>query len=144
MKVDASRLPRADNLVYLGAKPYSTLPAYLAGFDLCLMPFALNAASKYINPTKTLEYLASGKPVVSTPVRDVERNFSDVVHIAAAADFPARVREVLSGRRLDPARGLGLARQNSWDRPFRRWSGSSGKPCGSARGAGLHGSFVGR
>lgn len=115
VKVDASRLPRADNLVYLGARPYSTLPAYLAGFDVCLMPFALNAASKYINPTKTLEYLASGKPVVSTPVRDVERNFSEVVHIASAPEFSARVREVLSGGRLDPARGLDLARHSSWD-----------------------------
>ena len=116
VKVDPASLPRGANIHYLGPRPYEQLPAYLAGFDVCLMPFAMNEASRYINPTKTLEYLATGKPVVSTPVRDVVRKFSDAVHIAPAEDFAARVEDVLAGRVLGAERGLALARNSSWDK----------------------------
>jgi glycosyltransferase involved in cell wall biosynthesis len=80
------------------------------------MPFALNEATEFINPTKTLEYLATGKPVVSTPVRDVVRGFGNVVHVAPREDFVRRVRQVLAGERLDPRRGLRAARRASWER----------------------------
>ena len=115
VKVDPAALPRPANAFYLGARGYETLPSYLAGFDVCLMPFALNAATRFINPTKTLEYLATGLPVVSTPVRDVVHNFGDVVHIAARGDFSACVRRVLAGERFDAERGLATARATSWD-----------------------------
>ena len=116
VKVDPSILPQERNIVYLGPRDYSSLPEYLAGMDACLMPFAMNEASYYINPTKTLEYLASGKPVVSTPVRDVVRQFRDVVHVTEAKRFPAEVRRVLSGERSDPAAGIERARHASWDK----------------------------
>ena len=89
-KIDERSLPRAENIVYLGARPYAELPSILAGFDVALMPFALNEHTEMISPTKTLEYLAAGKPVVSTRVPDVVADHADVVAIADdAAQFTA-------------------------------------------------------
>src|SRR5205814_4717049 len=65
-KIDPAILPRAANIHYLGPKPYAVLPEYVAGWDVALMPFARNEATRFISPTKTPEYLAAGKPVVST------------------------------------------------------------------------------
>ena len=73
-KIAPEDLPKAPNLHWLGQKSYDELPAYLSGWDVALMPFALNEATRFISPTKTPEYLAAGRPVVSTPVRDVERH----------------------------------------------------------------------
>jgi glycosyltransferase involved in cell wall biosynthesis/beta-glucosidase/6-phospho-beta-glucosidase/beta-galactosidase len=89
-KMDPGSLPQAPNLHYLGARSYHELPAVMADFDVALMPFALNEATRSISPTKTLEYLAAGLPVVSTPVPDVVADFSGLVHIAGTAwDFAA-------------------------------------------------------
>ena len=74
-KVRREDLPSLPNIHWLGQRSYSQLPAIVKGFDVCLMPFALNAATQYINPTKTLEYLAAGKQVVSTAVPDVGYGF---------------------------------------------------------------------
>ncbi|TXD43942.1 glycosyltransferase family 1 protein [Xanthomonas campestris] len=84
VKIDPAELPRASNIHYLGGKTYDELPGYLSGWDVALMPFALNASTRYISPTKTPEYLAGGCPVVSTPIHDVVRTYgdTDVVHIA--------------------------------------------------------------
>jgi len=81
-KVDPEQLPRLPNIHWLGQRAYEELPALVKGFDVCLMPFALNDATRYINPTKTLEYMAAGKPVVSTAVADVVRNFTPIVDVA--------------------------------------------------------------
>jgi glycosyltransferase involved in cell wall biosynthesis len=81
-KIDPASLPVADNLVYRGQQPYDALPAVMAGFDVALMPFALNEATRSISPTKTLEYLAAGLPVVSTRVPDVVADFGAFVQIA--------------------------------------------------------------
>jgi len=88
VKISEDELPRRANIHYLGGKNYQELPAYLAGWDVALMPFALNESTKYISPTKTPEYLAAGKPVVSTPIRDVVRPYGELglVYIAATAD----------------------------------------------------------
>jgi UDP-galactopyranose mutase len=77
IKIDRAGLPRRPNIWYLGGKPYKELPAYLAGWDVALMPFALNRATRFISPTKTPEYLAAGRPVVSTPVRDVVHPYGE-------------------------------------------------------------------
>lgn len=82
VKIDPASLPQRPNLHYLGQKNYRELPAYLAGWDVCLLPFALNDATKFISPTKTLEYMAAGKPIVSTPITDVVEPYADVVYIA--------------------------------------------------------------
>jgi len=86
VKIDPERLPRRPNVHWLGPQPYELLPQLVAGWDVCLMPFALNESTRFISPTKTLEYMAACKPVVSTAVRDVRAMFSDVVTIAADAD----------------------------------------------------------
>ena len=81
VKIDPASLPQAPNLHWLGQKSYDQLPAYLAGWDVALMPFAMNEATRYISPTKTPEYLAAGCPVVSTPVRDVVRHYGDLAAV---------------------------------------------------------------
>lgn len=82
VKIDPATLPRRENIHYLGQQPYEALPQFLAGWDVCMLPFALNESTKYISPTKTLEYMAAQLPIVSTPVKDVVDVYSDVVAIA--------------------------------------------------------------
>ncbi len=84
-KISPEQVPDAPNLHYVGQQPYARLPAFLKGFDVCLMPFALNEATRFISPTKAPEYMAAGKPIVSTPVPDVVANWRDVVAIVAGA-----------------------------------------------------------
>ena len=88
VKIGEDELPRAANIHYLGGKTYEQLPTYLSGWEVALMPFAMNESTQFISPTKTPEYLAGGKPVVSTPVRDVVRTYGHLqgVHIASDAD----------------------------------------------------------
>ena len=116
-KVDPADLPRAPNLRYPGMQPYERLPAVLGGFDVALMPFALNEATRSISPTKTLEYLAAGLPVVSTRVPDVVFSFSGVVDLRDdSAGFATACRAVL-GHSLDERdRQLApLLHERRWD-----------------------------
>jgi UDP-galactopyranose mutase len=123
-KITADDLPRAENIHYLGRKPYGELPAYLSGWDVALMPFALNEATTFISPTKTPEYLASGRPVVSTPVKDVVRHYGALKGVFLAADaesFAEACDDALSLRQtgkgwLEPVDAM-LAR-SSWDDTF--------------------------
>lgn len=85
-KIDDADLPKENNIYYLGMKSYHELPAYLKAFDIAMMPFALNDATKYISPTKTLEYMAAGKPIVSTKITDVVRDYSESVSLIENAD----------------------------------------------------------
>jgi glycosyltransferase involved in cell wall biosynthesis len=117
VKVDPAELPRLPNIHWLGQQPYDLLPALVKGFDVCLMPFALNDATRYINPTKTLEYMATGKPIVSTAVADVVRNFTPVVDVADSEDgfLDAVGRAAMAP---DPAllrEGIARAMAASWD-----------------------------
>lgn len=89
VKIDPADLPRRPNIHYLGGKSYDALPGYLAGWDVALMPFALNAATRFISPTKTPEYLAGGKPVVSTGILDVIRRYGTLTAVHIAADQAA-------------------------------------------------------
>jgi glycosyltransferase involved in cell wall biosynthesis len=124
VKIDPASLPQAANIHYLGGKPYGDLPAYIANWDIAVMPFARNAATRFISPTKTPEYLAGGKPVVSTPIIDVVRRWGhlDAVGIAETpADFVARSGAALalaaSGRSWLEAVDRELA-DISWDRTW--------------------------
>ncbi|HWH67784.1 MAG TPA: glycosyltransferase [Candidatus Sulfotelmatobacter sp.] len=116
-KVDPKLLPQRANLHWLGQRAYAELPALCKGFDLCLMPFALNEATEFINPTKALEYMATARPIVSTAVTDVVRNFGAVVKIAeSAADFVARCQQALDQPDQGAIqRGLELVGENSWE-----------------------------
>jgi UDP-galactopyranose mutase len=78
VKIDPADLPHRPNIHYLGGKKYEELPVYLGGWDVALMPFAINESTRFISPTKTPEYLAGGRPVVSTPIKDVIRHYSDL------------------------------------------------------------------
>ncbi|TGD81326.1 glycosyltransferase family 1 protein [Hymenobacter wooponensis] len=88
VKIDPAILPRQQNVHYLGGKDYQELPSYLSGWDVATLLFADNESTKFISPTKTPEYLAAGRPVVSTPIRDVIRPYGELnlVQIAATAD----------------------------------------------------------
>lgn len=87
VKIDPATLPRHPNIAWLGGKPYAALPTYLANWDVGLMPFALNEATRFISPTKTPEFLAAGLPVVSSPIADVVRPYGKqgLVEIALGA-----------------------------------------------------------
>ena len=119
-KVDPRSIPQRSNIWRIDAKPYDALPDYLHGWSCGLMPFARNRATRYISPTKTLEYLAAGLPVVSTPIRDVvdpfgrlgivdiattPRMFADAVRTAVSTT-PSRARRDRTER---------ILRARSWD-----------------------------
>ena len=117
VKIDAARLPRHPNVHFTGPVPYDDLPRLLAGADVAIMPFAHNAATRAISPTKTPEYLAARRPVVSTAVADVRAVFGDVVLFA---DDPGAFADACfaAARAHDPdkvALGERLARSQSWD-----------------------------
>jgi glycosyltransferase involved in cell wall biosynthesis len=119
-KIDPAGLPRRPNIHWMGQRRYDELPAFLAGWDVCLMPFALNASTRFISPTKTLEYLAAGKPVVSTPVRDVADQYAAVVPIAATpAAFVAACESILArspeARQRVAEDGAAVVARTSWD-----------------------------
>jgi UDP-galactopyranose mutase len=118
-KIDPEVLPQRDNIHYLGGKPYNDLPTYLAGWDVALLPFACNEATRFISPTKTPEYLAGGKPVVSTPIHDVVHPYGQqgLVAIAeTASDFIAAIQTILSTpHRVDLHKVDAFLAQTSWD-----------------------------
>lgn len=99
VKISPDELPRNPNIAWIGGRDYGELPAYLSGWDVAMMPFAINEATRFISPTKTPEYLAAGRPVVSTPIRDVVRHYGelDAVQIASnAGDFVAACERALA------------------------------------------------
>jgi UDP-galactopyranose mutase len=126
VKIDEADLPRPENIHYLGKKDYAELPAYIAGWDVALMPFALNDSTRFISPTKTPEYLAAGKPVVSTAIRDVVRPYGEqnLVAIAKNADeFIAAAERAMNENRAEKLLAVDkFLLQTSWDKTWRRMS----------------------
>jgi glycosyltransferase involved in cell wall biosynthesis len=116
-KIDVRDLPRRNNLHWIGGRQYADLPSYAKAFDVCMMPFAMNEATRFINPTKALEYMATGRPIVSTPVEDVVAQFNNVITIAdeAAAFAEACERAAAQPEMGRIEQGLALAAQSSWD-----------------------------
>lgn len=118
----AKSLPRRPNLHYPGLKSYDELPAYLASWDLAYLPYASNRSTRYINPSRTLEFLAAGRQVVSTPVRDVVVPYGEQGYVWIAADVASFVRAadmVLTGRRLVAAQRVeSFLRKTSWERTW--------------------------
>ncbi|MBD2744493.1 glycosyltransferase family 1 protein [Coleofasciculus sp. FACHB-1120] len=126
VKIDPKELPQHPNLHYLGGKSYQELPAYLGGWDVALLPFARNESTRFISPTKTPEYLAAGKPVVSTSIRDVVRPYGEMglVQIAdTVADFVAAAEAAVE-QNYDRSAWLSqvdaFLAQNSWDSTWAR------------------------
>ena len=98
VKIDPVDLPQRDNLHYLGPRSYDDLPDTVARWDVALMPFAINDATRFISPTKTPEYLAAGRPVVSTPIVDVARHYGTMagVMIASGSRFVGACDDALA------------------------------------------------
>ena len=119
VKIDPATLPAAPNIHYLGARRYEELPNYIAGWDVALLPFARNEATRFISPTKTPEYMAAGKPVVSTAIRDVVRPYGQqgLVRIADSVDEFVTACEAALAE--DPVARIrahdAFLRQTSWD-----------------------------
>jgi len=123
VKIDPAHLPQAPNVHYLGMKSYQELPAYLAGWDAAILPFAMNESTRFISPTKTPEYLAAGKRVVSTPIRDVVTSYgaTGLVEIAATApEFASALDRSISASddRTWTERVQRKLADSSWDRTW--------------------------
>lgn len=123
VKIDPATLPTHSNIHYLGGKKYEELPSYIAGWDIATIPFAMNESTKFISPTKTPEYLAAGKPVISSPIKDVVSPYGDnkLVHIVNnAEEFIMAAEEELKKKRK--AAWLKKVDEflafNSWDRTW--------------------------
>ena len=134
VKIEPSSLPRAANIHYLGQKSYAELPQYLAGWDVAMLPFARNDATRYISPTKTPEYLAGGRKVVSTSITDVVHPYGDLglCRIAdTAQDFAEAIDAALAE---DPAAHLQAAdtllATMSWDTTWQAMSDHIDSLCG--------------
>lgn len=127
VKIDPNALPKHANIHYLGGKKYSELPDYLAGWDIALLLFARNDSTRFISPTKTPEYLAAGKPVISTSIRDVVRPYGELklVEIADTADDLIRAAEKIlsSENRSEWLRKVDAFLENmSWDKTWSQMS----------------------
>lgn len=121
VKIDPASLPQRDNIHWLGQQPYQALPQFLAGWDVCLMPFAINASTRFISPTKVLEYMAAQLPIVSTAIIDVARHYAEEVAVAEShAEFITACEQAMA---IGAAERLALAGRmqakvdaTSWDR----------------------------
>ena len=123
VKIDEAELPRHANIHYLGSKKYGELPRYIAGWDVAILPFARNESTRFISPTKTPEYLAAGKPVVSTAIADVVRPYQalGLVRIAdTVTEFVAACEAALTEPSA-PVRAKADAylAQLSWEKTWR-------------------------
>ena len=121
VKIDPATLPTLPNIHYLGGKKYSDLPRYLGAWDVAILPFAHNDSTRFISPTKTPEYLAGGKPVVSTSITDVVRPYGEmkVVRIADTVEtFVAAAESAMNEDAKSPAWRAtvdAMLSQMSWD-----------------------------
>lgn len=123
VKIDPASLPKYKNIHYLGGKNYKELPQYLAGWDVATIPFAMNESTQFISPTKTPEYLAAGKPVISTPIKDVVSPYADnkLVHIAGDVKTFVKYGEAILKKKNSKAwlaKVDAFLSGNSWDRTW--------------------------
>ena len=127
-KIDHEQLPKSENIHYLGKKDYKELPLYLGGWDVAILPFALNESTKYISPTKTPEYLAGGKPVISTSIADVVNPYgkNELVHIAdTAEEFIEEAEKIFASHdREEWNKKVDVFLSNiSWNKTWRKMAG---------------------
>src|SRR6476660_7579720 len=142
VKISDEDLPKRPNIHYLGSKTYDQLPSYLSGWDVALMPFAMNESTQFISPTKTPEYLAGGAPVVATPVKDVVRHYGQLEGVKIAStpeEFVAACEEALALARNPEGGWLAEAdlmlSAASWDTAQARMAGLIADVMGTRTGA---------
>jgi UDP-galactopyranose mutase len=124
VKIEEDSLPKSDNIHYFGQRTYAELPSYLAGWDVCLLPFALNESTQFISPTKTLEYMAAELPIVSTPITDVAEPYGEIVYIGAThQEFISKCEQALAAPERERAARIEAMREvlkrTSWDSTVR-------------------------
>jgi UDP-galactopyranose mutase len=120
VKIDPAHLPARTNIHYFGQRSYDELPRYLAGWDVCLLPFARNEATRFISPTKTLEYMAAELPIVSTPIADVAEPYGEIVYLGGTPEeFVRACESAISSPAEERATRAAQMRQvlagTSWD-----------------------------
>jgi glycosyltransferase involved in cell wall biosynthesis len=142
VKIAPEDLPKRHNIHCLGGKTYDQLPCYLSGWDVALMPFAMNESTQFISPTKTPEYLAGGRPVVSTPVKDVVRHYGGLEGVMIAAtpeEFVAACEQALELARNPESGWLAEAdlmlSASSWNTTQARMAGLVADVLGTRHGA---------
>ncbi len=125
IKINEDVLPKGENIFYLNSKSYTELPNYISGWDIALIPFAINESTKFISPTKTPEYLAAGKPVISTPIADVVKPYGEkeLVSIVNSQDeFIEAAGKILSQKNKESwlKKVDEFLSDNSWDNTFQQ------------------------
>jgi glycosyltransferase involved in cell wall biosynthesis len=120
VKINENDLPKQKNIHYLGGKKYQELPAYLKGIDIAMMPFALNESTKFISPTKTLEFMAAYKPIISTPIYDVVRDYKNEVAIVKnTEEFVEAIKKYMNETKAQKTKRVALMKavlkRTSWD-----------------------------
>jgi len=96
-ETDVSRLASLGNMYFTGSVPFLEVTKIAAGFDICMLPYKLNDLTDAIQPLKFKEYIATGKPIVSTPIKEA-RGLADYIGLAATADeWTALIRRNLDG-----------------------------------------------
>ncbi|MFV8361483.1 glycosyltransferase [Flavobacterium sp. LS1P3] len=118
-KIEDGDLPKDQNIYYLGMRSYEVLPNYLKAFDIAMMPFALNESTKYISPTKTLEFMAADKPIISTKIKDVVRDYENCINlIDTAEEFANTITTILDSDKSMLSKQEGyckILKNTSWD-----------------------------
>jgi UDP-galactopyranose mutase len=140
VKIDPAILPRNPNIHYYGQRNYQQLPSYLKGWDVCLLPFARNASTRFISPTKTLEYMAAGKMIVSTPIADVVEPYGDIVYSGGTPEeFIAACEQALGANAAERASRRARMREvlshTSWDSTAARMDERIGEAIAASRRA---------
>ena len=109
------RMPVSPNLFYLGPKPYAELPSYLAAFDVATIPFVLNEITHACSPLKLFEYMAAGKPIVASRMREIQK-YQSVLQAESPTTFVSQLERALVLRN-DPEYHMTLKREaeaNTW------------------------------
>jgi len=121
VNIDAARLPLRRNIHYLGQRAYGELPAYIAGWDVALLPFVATDPTRFVNPVKALECLAAGKPVVATAVPDLVHPYGerDLVRTTDRLSFVAEIAAALGAPLARRAAADAFIARTSWDRTWR-------------------------
>ena len=120
VKIDPALLPQRSNIHYFGQRHYSELPSFISGWDLCILPFARNESTRFISPTKTLEYMAAERLIVSTPITDVKEPYGKIVYLGESPEAFTAACEMALHASPDERemRILGMRevlRKTSWD-----------------------------